>query len=39
MGNVIKIDYHTELRKRGKFAKITVCISLTQPLVSQFNLN
>ncbi|XP_052289925.1 uncharacterized protein LOC127899834 [Citrus sinensis] len=39
VGNVIKIHYHTELRKRGKFARIAVHISLTQPLVSQFNLD
>ena len=39
MGNVIKIDYHTELREMGKFARIVVRISLTQPLVSQFNLD
>ena len=34
VGTVINIDYHTELRERGKFARIDVRISLSQPLVS-----
>ncbi|KAH9696901.1 reverse transcriptase domain-containing protein [Citrus sinensis] len=39
VGNVIKIDYRTELRERGKFARIAIRVSLTQPLVSRFNLD
>ncbi|KAK9200230.1 hypothetical protein WN944_015427 [Citrus x changshan-huyou] len=39
VGNVIKIDYRTELRERGKFARIVIRVSLTQPLVSRFNLD
>ena len=39
VGTVIKIDYLTELREGGKFARIVVHISFTQTLVSQFNLN
>ncbi|KAH9704483.1 reverse transcriptase domain-containing protein [Citrus sinensis] len=39
VGTVIKIDYLTELRERGKFARIAVRISLSQPLLSQFNLD
>ena len=40
MGIVIIIDYHFEFWERGKFARITVHISLSQPpLVSQFNLD
>ncbi|KAH9727251.1 hypothetical protein KPL70_008594 [Citrus sinensis] len=39
VGTVIKIDYHTELRERGKFARMAVRISLSQPLLSQFNLD
>ncbi|KAH9699194.1 putative ribonuclease H protein [Citrus sinensis] len=32
VGNVIKIDYRTELRERGKFARIAIRVSLTQPI-------
>ncbi|KAH9772083.1 reverse transcriptase domain-containing protein [Citrus sinensis] len=39
VGNVIKINYRTELRERGKFARIDIRVSLTQPLVSRFNLD
>ena len=39
VGTIIKIDYHIESRERGKFARIIVRISLSQPLVSQFNLD
>ncbi|KAH9767310.1 DUF4283 domain-containing protein [Citrus sinensis] len=39
VGTIIKIDYHTESRERGKFARIAVRVSLSQPLVSQFNLD
>lgn len=39
VGTVIKIDYHTESRERGKFARIAVRVSLSQPLVAQFNLD
>ncbi|XP_015387989.1 uncharacterized protein LOC107177927 [Citrus sinensis] len=39
VGNVIKIDYRTELRERGKFARIAIRVSLTKPLVSRFNLD
>ncbi|XP_024046752.1 uncharacterized protein LOC112101069 [Citrus clementina] len=39
VGNVIKIDYHTALRERGKFARIAVRISLSQPLLSRFNID
>ncbi|KAH9666253.1 reverse transcriptase domain-containing protein [Citrus sinensis] len=39
VGTVIKIDYHTALRERGKFARIAVRISLSQPLLSRFNMD
>ncbi|XP_024035693.1 uncharacterized protein LOC112096477 [Citrus clementina] len=39
VGDVIKIDYRTELRERGKLARIAIRVSLTQPLVSRFNLD
>ena len=39
VGTVIKIDYRTELRERGRFARIAIRVSLTQLLVSRFNLD
>ena len=39
VGTVIKIDCHTALRERGNFARIAACISLSQPLLSRFNID
>ncbi|KAK9205125.1 hypothetical protein WN943_015392 [Citrus x changshan-huyou] len=39
VGNVIKIDSNTASSTRGRFARLAVSISLTRPLVSQFELD
>ena len=39
MGNVIKIDSNIASSSRGRFARLAVSISLTRPLVSQFELD
>ena len=39
VGNVIKIDSNTASSSRGRFARLAVSISLTKPLVSQFELD
>ncbi|KAK9207991.1 hypothetical protein WN944_000342 [Citrus x changshan-huyou] len=39
VGNVIKIDSNTASSSRGRFARLALSISLTRPLVSQFELD
>ncbi|XP_024041874.1 uncharacterized protein LOC127898858 [Citrus sinensis] len=39
VGNVITIDSNTASSSRGRFARLAVSISLTRPLVSQFELD
>ncbi|XP_050217263.1 uncharacterized protein LOC126668090 [Mercurialis annua] len=34
IGNVIRIDYNTEAKERGKFARIAINLDLTKPLIS-----
>ncbi|KAL4367762.1 hypothetical protein GQ457_05G027470 [Hibiscus cannabinus] len=34
MGRIIRIDYNTEEGKRGRFARLTVVVDLSKPLVS-----
>ncbi|XP_050216415.1 uncharacterized protein LOC126667478 [Mercurialis annua] len=34
IGKVIKIDYNTEAKERGKFARLAINLDLTKPLIS-----
>ncbi|XP_050226088.1 uncharacterized protein LOC126675483 [Mercurialis annua] len=35
IGSVVRIDYNTEARERGKFARLAISLDLTKPLVSR----
>lgn len=39
IGSIIKVDYNNESATRGKFARLTVEVALTKPLISQFFLD
>lgn len=39
IGEVIQIDYNTESATRGKFARIVVEVTFSEPLISQFLLD
>ncbi|KAA3460811.1 GroES-like zinc-binding alcohol dehydrogenase family protein [Gossypium australe] len=39
VGKVVKLDFNTDSRMRGRFARMTVYINLERPLVSQILIN
>lgn len=39
LGEVLRVDYHTESGERGKFARLAVMLDLTRPLVSKIQVD
>ena len=39
LGEVIRVDYHTESAERGRFARIAVVLDLSQPLVPKIQVD